>query len=383
MKRNHFKLLLIGITMIILAIVNIFVSGMTLFTESNLFFILFNTFILGAILFFMGLEKNRSAFSKDVLQIVFIYVVLYLITIYLLGLFFGFVMNPYDLAMMSIITNMGPLVIIVILQELIRYSYASKARDNYKLLLFITLIFILFDTTLAYRQFQFDTAMEVYEFIGMIFIPSIFRNFLLTYIATKVGFKAPVMYRILFLIPIYIVPIWPNLGLYLRSVLEVLFPIILFLKLNTFISSFQPTPRDRRVTKLRKALLLIPSATIVIVIFVLTSGLFRVSGMAVLTNSMYPTFGRGDMIIVERLSTEEIYNLEVGEVLVYEYRNRILTHRIVEINYHENRRIFTTKGDNNEDVDTWGVDRDIIQGKVSFTVPLVGYPAVWLSELWN
>lgn len=72
------------------------------------------------------------------------------------------------------------------------------------------------------------------------------------------------------------------------------------------------------------------------------------------TDSMYPTFKSGDLIIDEVLTNEQKSQLKVGDVITYyvdlngDGNKELNTHRIVEV-YEENGYTFyRTKGDNND-----------------------------------
>jgi len=380
MKRNHLILFFIGIFLGLLAVINVFVSGIILFTGTNFIYILLWGAVLIFLILVMGLEKDRSPYGDDVLQIVFIYVVIYLIATYIFGLFFGFLSNPYNLAFTKILQNTIPVIAVIILQELVRFEYTSKAKENKFLLLFMTMIFILFDVSIGWRGANFTDAMKVYEFIGNVIVASITSNLLLTYISTKVGYKSTIMYRILFIIPTYIIFIWPDLGLYLQSLLYVIFPVILFLKLNVFLAQFKPIPRTARVQKMRRFLIMAPTYAIIIAVFIIVSGIFKIYGMAVASNSMKPTFGRGDMVIVSKVNDDEMELLQPGVVIAFYYEGRVLTHRIVEVGGTGKAKAFITKGDHNEDNDNWIITSKDVRGIVKYKIPIIGYPTVWLSE---
>ena len=80
-----------------------------------------------------------------------------------------------------------------------------------------------------------------------------------------------------------------------------------------------------------------------------TASLFGITPMAVESDSMSPTFKKGDLIFVKKI--DDLYNLKEGDVITFytiiQGKRVINTHRIVEINEAENSRSFVTRGDNN------------------------------------
>lgn len=71
--------------------------------------------------------------------------------------------------------------------------------------------------------------------------------------------------------------------------------------------------------------------------------------MTVESNSMYPTFAEGDMIICREI--DDVNALQEGDVITFwtiiDGKRVKNTHRIISINQAENSRSFNTRGDNN------------------------------------
>lgn len=101
------------------------------------------------------------------------------------------------------------------------------------------------------------------------------------------------------------------------------------------------------------------------------------------SNSMEPKFFKGDIIIVKKLSKEEIKNLSVGEILVFTHSNVVVSHRIRGISKSKDELYFYTKGDSNDNLDSYVTKESDIIGIVVLTVPKVGSATVYLKELNN
>ena len=117
------------------------------------------------------------------------------------------------------------------------------------------------------------------------------------------------------------------------------------------------------------ALLVITTLNIIIVLLIIVyQPIVQVGG------SMLPTLNNGDMVFFRSND-----NLNIGDIAVYEppNMNYDIVHRIVDIK--ENGYIF--KGDNNMNPDPFVVARERIKGKVDFSIPLIGYPRIFLYEL--
>ncbi len=99
--------------------------------------------------------------------------------------------------------------------------------------------------------------------------------------------------------------------------------------------------------------------------------------VAVFSNSMVPTFYRGDMMIVFGDK-----NVKVGDVVVFDSPDRKypIIHRVYEI---KNNGI-VTKGDNNPSTDEgrWGViSLDKIHGKAFLKIPILGWVKILFVEI--
>ena len=94
---------------------------------------------------------------------------------------------------------------------------------------------------------------------------------------------------------------------------------------------------------------------------------------AVQSDSMAPTFNKGDLIIDKAVDAE---TLEVGDVITFwtviNGQKVLNTHRITQITDYGNYLYFDTKGDNNTIADTDGVHQRDIVGMYLFRIPNVG-----------
>jgi len=90
------------------------------------------------------------------------------------------------------------------------------------------------------------------------------------------------------------------------------------------------------------------------------------------SDSMKPTLGKGDLLF---FTTAE--NLNIGDIALYEQpgtRFKIV-HRIVEINPEG----YIFKGDNNILPDRSIIEKENIKGKLVFSIPILGYPRLFLG----
>lgn len=343
-------------------------------------------FLLDVIAYFLlGFEKNKSRYNKDIILSLIIYITIYYISIYLFGLFIGFSKNVYNFDFVSIINNIVPVIILIFVSEILRYIINSKIKDSYLLLGLSLIVFTMIDITFTLNATNFGDFYTLLKVIGLFVLPSLGKNFLFTYLSVKVGFKPNMVYRYLMDIPKYILPIIPNFGAYVESIIYIAFPILVFIIIYNNLKKV-----DRKVNKIIKSkkskktiityYIIIP---LLIITVALTSGYFKYQAIVVATGSMSPNINKGDIVVVKKLSDNEIRNLKIGDILVFNRENKIVVHRIYKIYSSGDEIFFKTKGDNNNAPDSYLIEIHEILGIVKLKVRYIGYPTVALYERIN
>ncbi|NPB01431.1 MAG: signal peptidase I [Methanopyri archaeon] len=96
----------------------------------------------------------------------------------------------------------------------------------------------------------------------------------------------------------------------------------------------------------------------------------------VISESMYPYYNIGDVLIVEGVPPKDIH---VGDVVVYKLPGREIpiVHRVVA----KGKYGVVTKGDNNPLPDPWcPIPWKDVEGKVVLRIPYIGYPKAELDR---
>ena len=97
--------------------------------------------------------------------------------------------------------------------------------------------------------------------------------------------------------------------------------------------------------------------------------LFGYKAYIITTDSMKPSINSGDVSIVRRTKEEKI---DIGDVITFKRENKVITHRITNIEEQEGKKIYTTKGDNNNIEDSEKTEYSQIEGKNVLTIPKLG-----------
>ncbi len=129
----------------------------------------------------------------------------------------------------------------------------------------------------------------------------------------------------------------------------------------------------KKLTKLISNVILILLLALVAVLFL--PRIIGLKPLAVLSGSMEPTYHVGSLIYVKQVEPSQI---QVGDAMTYKIsEDTMVTHRVVAKD--EAAQTFQTKGDANEVTDGGQVNYTNVVGIPLFTIPLLGYVAVYAS----
>lgn len=372
MKKSLKQLLTIQIFMLLVIITGFFYGSIF---ENNLeVLFLLVSFIALYSVFKIDLKNDYK--YKQILKIVITCLLFYFVFIYVAGLFTGFAKTIYTFNFNNFIYNIIPTIIYIILMECIRTIYINKSNNNKIIIILSCIIFILYDSFSKYYLYDFKVSDELYEYIGLIVLTSIARNIFLTILCSKSNVINCVIYRIITEIYIFLVPIVPNFGPYINSVLEIALPLIIGLILIRPPIRILTSPKKSKYSRTLSVVI----TAILLLIVLLNSGFIKYQMFVIGSNSMNTYIYRGDVIIARRTNNKEIKNIKKGEILVFRYNNKIISHRVYKIIKRDNKLYFKTKGDNNDQVDDNIVKEKDIIGTVSFRIKYIGLPSIWLRE---
>lgn len=371
MKKGQIILLIMNFILIIVSLFNIFFEILN--TNRLILFLLF-IFIINYKYF--KLEKNIKYYNKDILFNILIICFIYTLLTYLSGIWVGFLKNPYNITLIKVIARIIPVIFVIILSELIRYIFITKG-SKYKSIIVLTFIsFVFLDVTLLIKFYDFSINDKILEFI-LFLMTVITKNIFLIYLTYKTNYKFSILYRLYIELPIYIVPLLPNIPNYINTFINFLLPVLLFFIIYKQVGNKNIEKSLPNNHSIIRKLLYTTSFITLLFIFMISSGYFKFYSLTVGSNSMVPVIYRGDVIIIEKLNEEEIDLLKVGDVMVFHHDDIVVIHRIIEIKDN----IYYTKGDNNNAPDDYHTIKEDIIGQHTFTIKFVGLPIVWFNEM--
>ena len=374
MKNSVKKCLIIEILLGISALLN-FIFPSVFNNDKQIIFLAMALLI---IFFSLGIDLKRDANDKTILRNILIYVFVYYILIYLAGLFIGFARTIYSYTFSNLINNIIPLFITIVLVEIIRNQLIKKTDKSKIILVTSAILFVIFEASVNFHAYKLTVKDDIYKYIGLVVLASITKNILMTVLNTKTDFIPGAVYRLIMEELIYVVIIVPNLGPYLESVALIILPVLIsFMIIN--LQKKLSKPKDKK--RLNKIYILVTAILLVLVL--LNSGLIKYQIMVIGSNSMKEYMEKGDVILLERLNGPEKNSVQKGEILVFRYDGKIITHRVTKREERPEQVYYRTKGDNNNQEDNTLIDNEKVVGKVLFRIKSVGLPSIWLSELFD
>ncbi len=352
-------------------------------SEMNLYNELINPLmwiVMCVVAIFLGKDSGlrvRSGVNKT--QSLLIVLIIYIILYFLSGLIFGFERTPYSKDILSVLLNLWSFGSIIILQEYVRLQLVKNENKKMYSLILTTLVF--FVLNLNYSNFldNFTDFKTIFIYVSSVLLPAIAESAILTYLVYTSGVKASIIYRLFVTIPPFLIPIVPSLDWFVTAVVGVVLPLAVYIYIN-YVNVVKNERLSRGERKRYSPVVYIPVFALIAVFAAFVMGLFKYQPVAVLSGSMSPTFNRGDAVIINKLTKQEKNELKKGDIIQFISGTRYVVHRIYKVTNDEyGNKAFITKGDHNNAPDSDQVSLDNVIGKVSFSVPLIGYPSVWLT----
>ncbi|MBQ6135049.1 MAG: signal peptidase I [Bacilli bacterium] len=341
-----------------------------------------------AILFFVSLalyfifkpDIRKERFYTEIILVILVSIMFYFAFTYLLGFFWGVYYTTYSKTFLGICRNVFTTLIMVLAIENIR-SVLIKNSVYQKTIIYITpVVCTLLEIPSLVNLELYTSTVDLFNVSLTLFLPCIVKNIVLTFILYKSDFRCTILYQLLFLLPNYFVPVFPNLGDFFYIVINVVFPVLVLMMVVNVTSKNATKIENSRELTYRKVLLRVSMTFMILFILVvlyLTSNMFRFSALAIGSPSMAKTINKGDMVIIDKSAKD----IKVKDVIAFEEQGRVIVHRVISIDDLNDIRLYQTKGDANPTKDGWKVNDNTLVGKVVLRIRWLGWPTVKLSEL--
>lgn len=324
-------------------------------------------------------QKMRNKY--DITQSIVIIVIIYCMIYFSLGLVFGYERSPYSHEVVAILKNLWTFISVIVFQEFTRYQLVKLSPKKIGYYALITALFIIAEIDFWNFSSNFSNNVEFFKYMSQTIVPLIVTNCLFTYLSIMSANLPATIYRCLLMLMTILLPIFPALNWLIKAMMEIVLVIIASLYVN-YVDIKSSRIMTRRQVKKESVVSYIPFVIVLVVLVCFISGTFKYQPIAVLSNSMLPTFARGDAVIMKKIDKKDLKKLKKGTILYYSKEGRLIVHRIVSVKHTDDGKVeATTKGDNNNANDPWVITEDDMIGTVSFMIPYIGYPSVWVNEL--
>lgn len=338
-------------------------------------YILAITLLVFSILFVFLIKKRKifSIYKNQVLYILIGAGIVYITLYFLTGINFGFnKLNGLDL-----LKEIIPLIICIISIEIVRNITLSQENKLANIICFIG--FVVADVVLFSKINKINNFNQFMDLLGLILLPSIMSNVLYHNISNNYGYYPNIVYRLILSLYTLIIPFVPKTPDSLISMLNMIYPLVLVGLVNILYQKKE----KKAINKSSKVTPVIVGSVIVLVMSfaLLISNQFKYGALVIATESMTGEINKGDMIVFKKLDNND--EVKENSIIVFTKDDNLIVHRVVGIENIDNEIRYYTKGDANESNDYGYITRDNIVGITKFKMSYMGYPTLWLRDLFE
>lgn len=327
-----------------------------------------------------GNYHGRFKNIKDNSKTMIIMAIIYILAFSLSGLVVGFSYSIYSHNFLVILKNIYQITFIIVLIEYLRsYLINQNIKSKFSIVL-TTIIFIMVEINFGVLIAKFANEKDAFEYICSILLPLVFSNILYSYLALKGGYRLTMPYRVIISLFMLLTPIVPAFDWFLTGMFGIIFPVIVFMVMRKY---SRKATAIKREDKKRVSVFYFVCLGIMLAFILFVYGVFKYKPIVVLSNSMVPVFSKGDVVVYYEPDEKEKNNLENNTIIVYNKDNQYVVHRIVRKFKRAGETLYVTRGDANNSDDYAPVSTEDIVGVYTTSVKYVGYPSVWLNQIFN
>lgn len=370
MEKDKLKVYVVEIMLLIVSFA-LFVSNMMTKTKLALALIL----MLVITCLTLKRKKNESLYKRQITGIMAILAFLYLTILYFIGLYLGYYQANIKFGIPCIQKYIIPITVIIIASEFIRNILLAQ---NAKTKIFSFVLMCLIDVIAFGNIHNINSLEDFLMLVGFTIFSAISNNLLFQYVSIRYGALPIITYRLITILYTYIIPIIPNIDMFFRIVLRIVYPYIIYQILEYAYSKTKHTTSytDKRKSITNKVIL----CTVILFITMLISCKFKYGILVLASGSMKGTIDIGDAVAFERYNGQ---NLEVGEIIVFEKNDMQIVHRIIDIKKIDGQERYYTKGDANQNNDEGYISEKQLIGIIKFKIKYIGYPTLAIRKLFK
>lgn len=339
-------------------------------------------FMLGAILIvslvLLGYRRDKYYLRAYVSRLVISCALMVAIICFALGLLLGYTHSSFPKTASELFGIFLPTALVVVETEILRHViFRPYCRHKTNVAIFTT-ITVIMNILLVLSATSFVSFEATYITLCTAFLPIIATELLCSYLCLNAGLQPALIYKLIARLYPFVLPFLPNLGHFLYAVVALMLPALIFLLTrNLLLGNLK---NQGRIKRRNRVIVAVPIVIAFVVVISLVSGIFKYQIIAIASDSMIPTFERGDAVILEKCPAVDI---KEDDILIFKHEGIVITHRVVHTRKNGNSRQFITRGDHNENEDPFVVEESQVVGRVLIINKFIGFPTVWLNELFR
>ncbi len=358
----------------ILLVVILSICTLLHYTDNKIFLALIT--VVGSAIISMVVRRERSLqiHRKKIVLILSVFAILYIAIFYMFGLYTGFVPSKEILSLQSISTTIIPIIIIIFSTERMRDKLliCNDKKSKFLLVVMNTII----ELSLYLNFYKVTILENVLALVGFVSFAAIANNLLYNYLQDDYGKKPVIIYRLITTVVPYLIPVTPNLYIFYRTFLRLLYPLIIFLYLEKYFNEDYLQKRKRE--QKREIVSLVCTFIFLTILIGLISCKFQYGILVIGSNSMTGSINKGDVIFYKKTN-----DISMNDIIVYDKDRAKIVHRVVDVKNINNEQRYYTKGDANKLKDEKYVTNDNVIGKVLFRIQYLGNPTLFLRNIFK
>lgn len=327
--------------------------------------------------------KKRSILSihkNQVLLLLAVIALLYVMGYYISGIPFGFYKNPYRLTVSNFFSFLLPSAAVIVFTEIIRYVTLAQ-RDKLSSVL-CWLSCVLAEVLLYSNIPSVATFNRFMTLMAGAFFPAVVANCLYHYLSRQYGMYPNLAYRLITTLYLYVFPIASGISDSLLNFLRILLPIAIYYFIDSLFAKKRryALQKANRFSRVASKVLSVLAVILMTGTIMLVSNHFYYGAYVIASESMTGELNKGDVVIYEQYEDQFIPS---GQVVIFKKNNSVTIHRVVDIQIINGVTRYYTKGDANEDMDDGFVTDGEILGLVDYKLPGLGYPTLWIRDMFT
>lgn len=372
MKKDMLKIVVFELMLLVVLFFTLFVSN--IYTNIIMALIL-SAFAVGT-KYLLKKRNILSIYKKQVNYLMLGFAAIYLLVFYIMGFYFGFYKSTVTFGITALVYYIIPITIVIIASEYIRSIFVAQKGKFTVISAFIATVLV--DLIIYTRVYDATNLEDFLAIIGFVLFASVSCNLLYNYTSKRYGATPVIIYRLITILYAYIIPVTPDVYVFFRSFLRMLYPYIIYIILeNTYSkSNFAVAYKDKKKSIISTAILAILMSGITM----LVSCQFRYGILVIGSESMTGEINKGDAVVFEQYKKQKIRE---GQVIIFNKDDIMVVHRVVRIKNVNGEYRYFTKGDaNQKEDDSYITNKDII-GVTKFKIRYIGYPTLWIRDIFN